>query len=127
MPLTNAKQTFADIQGTRCRVIESGITEARAQYLKGILEHNRIPVLIETQAPKQEGGPTTLTLGTSNLLVNPIIAVFERSLRMPDGRTVTPALWNQEEIKAGKGYWEYGFSLAPADTEAFTPWEYRSV
>lgn len=127
MPLTNAKQTFAEIQETRCRIIESGITETRAQFLKAILEHNRIPVLLEVVAPKQEGGPTTYTIGTSDLLVNPIIAVYERNLRTPEGKTVTPAIWNQETIQPGKGYWEYGFSLAPADTEAFTPWEYRSV
>jgi hypothetical protein len=41
--------------------------------------------------------PETFTMGVTNMLYNPINAVYGRLLRTPDGHIVTPAYWQQKE------------------------------
>lgn len=48
---------------------------------------------VETPAP-----PTTYTVGVTNLMFNPINAVFGRLLKTPDGHRVTPDYWNQKNL-----------------------------
>jgi hypothetical protein len=41
--------------------------------------------------------PETFTVGVTNVMFNPINAIFGRLLKTPDGHTVTLAYWRQQE------------------------------
>ncbi|HEY4936948.1 MAG TPA: hypothetical protein VII44_10225, partial [Puia sp.] len=41
--------------------------------------------------------PETFTIGVTDMMFNPINAIFGRLLHTPDGHVVTLAYWNQED------------------------------
>jgi hypothetical protein len=125
MSIAQAKQTFAEINSVRCRIIESGIPSSRMKFLKELLESNNLNVQVQQADPGDANSP--FTLGVTNLLFNPILAIYEKGLKTPEGKRVTPAYWNQTTIRPGQGYWEYLFPEGALKEEPFTPWEYRSV
>ncbi len=99
MPLNKGKHVIAEIEGTRCTVVETGLTEARAAFLKDLLENNHFEVKTEPENSK-EGAPTgTLILGVTDLEFNPVVKVYERKLFRNDGKVVSPAWWNQWEVQ----------------------------
>ncbi|MGE5424368.1 MAG: hypothetical protein ACM3N9_03330 [Syntrophothermus sp.] len=93
--LNKGKHVVAEIEGTRCTVVEAGLSEERAAFLKEILQHNNYEVKIEMEKAK-DGTPTgTCVLGVTDIIFNPMIKVYQRKLFRPDGEIVTPAYWNQ--------------------------------
>ena len=103
MPLNKGKHLVEEIDGVRCTVVEKGITPERAQFLKKLLELNgyQVKTAVDTD-------PATIKLGVIDLLFNPIIDVYERRLKSPSGKKVTPAYWLQKSDKETEeevNYW----------------------
>lgn len=106
MASLKGKHNIAEIEGTRCTVVENGCTEARAHFLKGLLEFNRYDVRIDAEKAK-DGTPTgTFLVGVTDILFNPVIVLYQKRLFRPDGQVVTPAFWNQWGNQELKPYWQ---------------------
>lgn len=52
-----------------------------------------------------EGGEVKYTIGVTDLLFNPVSAIYERQLKTPEGGYVTPGYWNQECVDCDPRYW----------------------
>ncbi len=130
MPLDKGKHTVKEIDGTLCTLVESGISANRMKFLKDLLEYNRFEVKID-ETPGGEGKEPTYTIGVTNLVFNPLIAVYEKSLRRTDnGRPVSPAYWNQEKEIDHLPYFDYRAKNPNAkndDDFETNPWAYRTV
>lgn len=106
MALNKGKHLVEEIDGVRCTVVEKGITAERAQFLKNILELNGY--LVKTAA---DTDPASLKLGVTDILFNPIIDVYERRLKSPSGKRITPSYWLQQSVKETEeevNYWHKG-------------------
>ena len=51
----------------------------------------------ETPPPPPPPLPETFTVGVTDMMFNPINAIFGRLLHTPDGHVVTAAYWHQQE------------------------------
>jgi len=99
-----AKHIVAEIAETRCTIVENGATKERVDFLKKLLEFNGFKVLIAEESPI-EASPILFTIGVTDLIFNPVIAVYEMSLKTPDGQNVSPDYWNQRSINSSDEYW----------------------
>jgi hypothetical protein len=109
MPTLNkAKHTIAEIGGVRCTIIENDATKERAEFLKDLLEFNKYEVKVEKN--KTEGdAPKTFTIGVTNILFSPVIAIYEKAIHTRDKKAVTPAYWLQKTSKIDGRYWRFGY------------------
>jgi hypothetical protein len=117
MPI-NQNHLFEDLDGTKCAIAEKNATRQRVDFLRSLLESNGYTVVVvpsppakpAAQAPAasaQNSGtesaapppppPETFTIGVTDLMFNPINAIFGRLLRAPGGHVVTLAYWQQKE------------------------------
>lgn len=93
--MLKGKHVVAEIEGIRCTVVETGISEGRMQYLKELLLASGLEVKAEPEKSK-EGTPTgNYVVGVTDLVFNPMIALYENKLVGRDGKVITPARWNQ--------------------------------
>ncbi|OYU97404.1 MAG: hypothetical protein CFE21_03680 [Bacteroidetes bacterium B1(2017)] len=117
----NTNHTVEELAGQRCAIVEKNISLERANFLTGILSGNGYRVVCVEAAPAkpakaaaapaegEEAGATAtatvtaeptaatlFTLGVTDVLFNPINAVYGRLLRSSQGTKVTAAYWNQE-------------------------------
>jgi hypothetical protein len=100
-----AKHIVEDLSGQRCTIVEKGIGKNRADFLKKLLQHNKFEVVVE-EVPVTEEAPEILyNIGVTDLVFNPVIAVFEMSLKTDKGEPVTAPYWNQETTECIKEYW----------------------
>ncbi|MBK6876222.1 MAG: hypothetical protein IPG99_07155 [Ignavibacteria bacterium] len=106
MSLISGKHIEKELDGIRCRIVESGISEDRMNFLKKLLEHNGYEVKCEKEAKKEETLPDTYSIGVTEIIFNPVIAVYERKLRTHDGKIVTPQYWRQTGEDMKKWYWK---------------------
>lgn len=105
MAINNAKHIVNEINGKRCTVVETGATKERAAFLNDLLTFNNLEV-VEMQEPlKAPGEEQTYTIGVTDIVFNPVFAIYERSLKTRDGGIVTPAYWNQECTDCDPRYW----------------------
>lgn len=105
MAINNAKHIVSEIDGIRCTIVESGVTLERAAFLRQLLEYNKLEVK-ELQIPSEVPGEEPLyTVGVTDLVFNPVFAVYECLLKTPEGGYVTPGYWNQECIDCQPEYW----------------------
>lgn len=104
MPL-EGKHTFGSIGETRVTFVEKKIDEDRMAFLKKLLEHNDFEVLVEEEKRKSEEEPQLYTVGVTDLVFNPTVAVFERKLKTFDGRKVTQDYWLQRSEDTNPHYW----------------------
>ncbi len=105
MAINNAKHLVIEIEGTRCTAIESGITLERAAFLRDLLEFNNLEVK-EMQDPSQAPGEEPkYTIGVTDLIFNPVFAIYERLMKTREGAAVTPGYWKQECIECDPRYW----------------------
>ena len=135
MSLTKVKHAVAEIDGIRCKIIETGIGETRCNFLKELLEANKLEVKVMEEpkkvkegeeAEKKDATPPTFTIGVTDLVFNPVIALYEKKLMTKEGHYVTPAFWNNEEVIENLSYWEYREKSHNVDNLLF-PWSFRSV
>lgn len=108
MGLNSGAHSEKEIEATRCRVIETGITAERARFLRELLEFNGLVVKAELEKKTVETAPDTYILGVTDVTFNPVVAVYQRLLRTKDGRKVTPAYWNQLSPETHPDYWGWG-------------------
>jgi hypothetical protein len=106
MPL-KAKHIVEEINGVRCTVVEKGATPARIDFLKSLLQFNKFEVLVVEDKKETEDAPTFFTIGVTDLVFNPVIAVYEMVLKTPDGKRVSPAYWDQKTSDCIDEYWEF--------------------
>ncbi len=100
------KHDFGELNGKRVTFVEKGVTQERMEFLKTLLEHNGLPVVIGKEEPKEESDAVKYTVAVENLLFNPVIWVYERRLKTPDGRIVSPAYWEQRTNETNPMYWK---------------------
>ena len=105
MGLNNAKHIIGEIEGIRCTIIESGAGIARAAFLRELLEFNNLEVKEQVIPSSKEGEEPAYTIGVTDLVFNPVFAVYECQLMLPDGGYVTPGYWNQECTDCKPEYW----------------------
>jgi hypothetical protein len=106
MSLLKFEHKIIDIDEVPHRIIEAGITKERAQFLHDLLALNKHESRIQEVPAKEEGQPSTYTLATPDVTLNPIVKVYNRELRTPDGKHVTPDYWNQKTTKLEPNYWD---------------------
>lgn len=106
MSLLSGKHDFGDLNGQTVTFVERNVTRERADFLKQLLEYNGIPVIVTENAAATEDAPTTYSVATPDLVFNPVVYVYQRRLRTPDGRKVSPAYWRQESEETKPEYWE---------------------
>jgi hypothetical protein len=104
MAINNAKHIVNEIDGIRCTIVEKGISLERAAFLKDLLEFNNLEVM-EMQEASEEGGEPLYTIGVTDLMFNPVFAIYERLLKTREGTAVTPGYWRQECIECDPRYW----------------------
>lgn len=102
-----AKHIVEEINGVRCTVVEKGATQKRVDFLKDLLEFNKFEVTISEDKKETEDAPTLFTIGVTDLVFNPVIAVYELSLKTPDGKRVSPAYWDQKTTECVDEYWTF--------------------
>ena len=103
MTLNQIKPQIEELNGTRCVVVESGISDDRADFLTRLLQHNGYQVLTTTN---EQGH---CTVGVTDLLFNPVLDVYKRRLKSFTNHKVTPAYWLQQSANEGMeevSYWE---------------------
>jgi hypothetical protein len=105
MALKNGKHIVAEIEGVRTTVVESGLTETRALFLKELLRNNGFEVMMEKDKAKDGTLLETWILGVTDLEFNPVIRIYEKKIYRPDGKPVTPAYWNQWAVDPDLPYW----------------------
>jgi len=100
-----AKHIVEEINGQRCTVVEKGIEKNRLDFVKDLLQFNKFEVVVE-EVPRIEDIPVQLyNIGVTDLVFNPVIAVYEMSMKTPKGQPVTAPYWNQETTDSIKEYW----------------------
>jgi hypothetical protein len=99
MSINNAKHIIGEIDGVRCTIVESGITLDRVAFLTELLQINNFEVK-EMRIPSDvEGEEPKYILGVTDLIFNPVFAIYECLLKNRDGKWVTPGYWK-------KGYYD---------------------
>jgi len=105
MALTNAKHVIAEIEGVRCTVVETGASLERAAFLKDLLEFNNYDVKELQEPAVAEGAEPRYTIAVTDIIFNPVFAVYECLLRTKEGGYVTPGYWKQECVTCDPRYW----------------------
>jgi hypothetical protein len=105
MALNNAKHIIGEIDGVRCTIIETGATLERIAFLSDLLSFNKLDVkdLKEVSASQEE--ESKYTIGVTDLIFNPVFAVYERQLMNREGTAVTPGYWKEECTECDPRYW----------------------
>lgn len=105
MAINNAKHAVGEIEGVRCTIVESNTTLERAAFLRDLLEFNHYEVKEQKIEPSVPGEETKFTIGVTDLVFNPVFAIYERRLKTREGGLVTPKYWNQECVDCDPRYW----------------------
>jgi hypothetical protein len=105
MAINNAKHIVGEIDGVRCTIVESGITLERTAFLHQLLEFNNFEVKKQAVPCEVQGEEQKYTIGVTDLVFNPVFAIYERMLKTPEGGFVTPGYWKQECIECDPRYW----------------------
>lgn len=106
MGLDSGKHLEKEINEVRCKVVESGVSKERVDFLKDLLEYNGYTVHFEEEKKKEETDPTTYSVGVTDITFNPVLAVYKFMLKTKDGRKVSPAYYNQVNEDTRPEYWE---------------------
>ena len=106
--LTTAKHLIGEIDGTRCTIIESNVTKARMEFLRELLTFNKLEVKVREEAKADGSSEPLYTVGVTDIIFNPVYAIYERTLLRPDGTIVTPAWYRQLGGDTEVPYYNYG-------------------
>ncbi len=106
MPL-KSKHTVEEINGVRCTIIEKNTSKDRMIFLKNLLEFNKLEVIVTEEINPADESVPLFTIGVSDIVFNPTIAVYEMSLKTIDGKRVSPAYWEQYTSEINDEYWNY--------------------
>lgn len=103
--INQGKHTVEEIDGVRCTIVETGASEERVKFLKDLLEFNKFEVKVAEDKKSVAEGQKTFTIGVTDEVFFPTIAIYERSLFTREGRHVTPAYWKQYTTVCDPRYW----------------------
>ncbi|MEI6122969.1 MAG: hypothetical protein WCQ95_05005 [Bacteroidota bacterium] len=92
--MNKGKHIINEIDGVRCTVVETGVSENRMKFLKQLLELNKYEVKVHSDK-QGEDLSGTYSVGVKDLLFNPVLDVYKRRLISLTGHKVTPAYWLQ--------------------------------
>lgn len=107
MPLSGSHM-FGSIEDTRVTFVEKGVSEDRKEFLKRLLEHNGLEVIIQEDKKKTEDDPQLYTVAVTDMVFNPTIWVYQRKLKTFDGRKVNQDYWEQRTEDTKPQYWNNG-------------------
>ncbi|MEI7595813.1 MAG: hypothetical protein WCK02_08715 [Bacteroidota bacterium] len=93
------KRQIEEIEGIRYTLVEKGISEERMNFLKDVLEFNKFNVKVTSNED------ATYTILVTDLLFNPILAVYDCSLKNAKGEVISPAYWNMDTKICDSRYW----------------------
>jgi len=96
MTINNAKHIVSEIDGVRCTIVESGITLNRLAFLTDLLQLNNYEVKKMVIPSEVEGEEHKYTIGVTDLVFNPVFAIYECLLKTSEGKCVTPEYWKKE-------------------------------
>jgi len=105
MAINNAKHIIAEIDGIRCTIVESGATLERVAFLSDLLTFNNLEVKDMQEPIENPDIEKKYTIGVTDLLFNPVFAIYEKQLKTKEGSVVTPGYWKQECINCDPRYW----------------------
>lgn len=105
MALTKGKHIVEEINGIRCTVVEKGAGTERISFLKQLLTINNFEVQVAEETKAEENEPVTYIIGVTDLVFNPMIAVYEQTLLTTEGEKVCAAYWNQSSSENNSWYW----------------------
>ena len=105
MSINNAKHIVSEIDGVRCTIVETGATLERVAFLSDLLEFNNLEVKETREVSEIPGAEPKYTIGVTDLLFNPVFAIYERQLNTREGSYLTPGYWKQECIDCDPRYW----------------------
>ena len=105
MAINNAKHIVGEIDGIRCTIVETSATLERVAFLTDLLSFNNLEVKDMPEESGTEGEEQKYTIGVTDLLFNPVFAVYERQLLTREGPFVTPGYWKQECTECDPRYW----------------------
>jgi hypothetical protein len=141
----NKNHEFEELAGVKCAIVERNASQLRVDFLKDLLEFNGYTVIVAAPpvkptpaiaaAPVPEGAvppmavipepevpapPVVFTVGVTDVMFNPVNAVFGRLLKTKEGDIVTLAYWEQKEEVSNDEipYFENPHSFKPAATNA---------
>lgn len=101
-----AKHTVEEINGVRCTVVEKGCSGSRVDFLKKILEYNQLEVQVALEKKETDDAPDLFTVGVTDLVFHPVIAVYEMKLKAPGGGYISPGYWDQLRAVPNNEYWK---------------------
>jgi hypothetical protein len=105
MAIINAKHIIGEIDGIRCTIIETGATLERSAFLSDLLSYNNLDVKEMKELQEVPGEESKYTIGVTDLIFNPVFAIYERQLKTREGSFVTPGYWKQECTECDPSYW----------------------
>jgi hypothetical protein len=105
MAIDNAKHIISEIDGVRCTIVESGASLERAAFLTDLLAYNNLEVK-EMKEFSEVQGEQKFTIAVTDLIFNPVFAIYEKQMVTREGDLVTPGYWRQECIECNPYYWE---------------------
>jgi hypothetical protein len=105
MALDNAKHIIAEIDGVRCTIVETSATLERIAFLSDLLSFNNFETKEMKEPAETPDAEQKYTLGVTDLLFNPVFAVYERQLKNREGTFVTPGYWKEECTECDPRYW----------------------
>jgi hypothetical protein len=77
----------------------------RVAFLSDLLGFNNLEVKDMQEISETEGEDPKYTIGVTDLLFNPVFAIYERQLKTREGGFVTPGYWKQECVECDPRYW----------------------
>lgn len=129
MSLNKGKHIVQELDGVLCTVVEKEASAERFAFLREVLEFNGFEVKSAATEGTEEQAPV-YTIGVTDLVFNPVIAVFEQSLKRPGGGKVSPTYWNQEKEIESLPYFDYREKNPDGKNEDDflpNPWAYRTI
>jgi hypothetical protein len=105
MAINNAKHIVSEIAGIRCTIIETGATLDRVAFLSDLLGYNNLEVKEMLEVSDTPGQEPKYTIGVTDLVFNPVFAIYERQLKTREGSLITPGYWKQECTECDPRYW----------------------
>jgi hypothetical protein len=105
MAINNAKHIIGEIDGVRCTIVETGATLERIAFLSDLLSFNNLEPKELKEASESAVTEQKYTIGVTDLMFNPVFAIYERQLKTKEGTYVTPGYWKQECIECDPRYW----------------------
>jgi len=70
-----------------------------------LLGFNNLEVKEMQEISEIQGEEAKYTIGVTDLVFNPVFAVYERQLKTREGTFVSPGYWKQECVECDPRYW----------------------